>query len=322
MFTRRVELRRHGGLVPVSEDDVLVTADVGPHGEVVALWSTPEGREVLHALDGGRGGASFPAVRAARPVAARLTRHVPDRDAVVHLDGLALAHCHVQPLPGDRFLVVGARNRWTADGVEDNAHVVDPAGGVVRTALFGDGVAHVAATPSGQVWVGYSDEGVYGNFGWGGPGPAPVGGSGLVRFGRDLTPTWAYPHDGDFDGIDDCYALNVAGETAWTCYYSEFPVVRVDGDRVTGWENEVEGATAVITDGVRCALVGGYGGERDLVRVGELTGDGRFEVRHTRRLALPDRRPSNGWTAVGRGDVLHVISGTAHYRLDLDQLPG
>lgn len=314
MFNRTVKLRAHGELTPVNAQDVLVTTGVGPHGEAVALWSTAEGREALTAHDGGRG---FPADRTERPVATRLTRHTPERDAVVELD-LDLAHCHVQPLPDDRFLVVGARNRWSAAGVHHNARVVDPAGDVVRTGLFGDGVGHVATTPTGHTWVGYFDEGVYGNFGWGGPGPVPVGAPGLLRFDRDLERAWAFPEDGEFDAIDDCYALNVAGETAWACYYSDFPVVRVDGDRLSGWTNEVEGARAVITDGTRCALVGGYGSEHDLVRIGELTDDGRFEVRHRKRLALPDPP----WTMQGRGDVLHVIAGTTHYRLDLDQLPG
>ena len=34
----------------------------------------------------------------------------------------------------------------------------------------------------GRIWVSYADEGVYGNFGWGQPGPPPVGAAGLVCF--------------------------------------------------------------------------------------------------------------------------------------------
>ncbi|PSL53592.1 hypothetical protein B0I31_10839 [Saccharothrix carnea] len=317
MFSRRVKPRAHAELVPAREDDVLVSAGVGPHGEVVALWSTAEGREALLAYDGGPGRPAFAATRAEHPVAARLTV----RDAVVEVAGLTLAHCQVQPLPGDRFLVVGGRCRWRPEGAEHNAQVIDSAGDVVRTAVLGDGIGHLATTPTGQVWVGYFDEGVYGNFGWGGPGPDPVGGPGLVRFDRDLRRAWAFPGDGDAPSIDDCYALNVAGETAWASYYSDFPVVRVgDGDRVAVWANEVEGAGAVVTDGTRCALVGGYGRDHHLVRIGELTGEGRFEVRHTRRLVMPGPRSPSRWTMAGRGDVLHLISGTSHYRVDLDQL--
>jgi hypothetical protein len=33
--------------------------------------------------------------------------------------------------------------------------------------VFGDDIAHVQATDTGEIWVGYFDEGVYGNYGWG-----------------------------------------------------------------------------------------------------------------------------------------------------------
>ncbi|MFI7578403.1 hypothetical protein [Micromonospora sp. NPDC049497] len=60
----------------------------------------------------------------------------------------------------------------------------------------------------GKLWVGYFDEGVYGNFGWGGPGPAPIGATGIARFTETLHPEWHFPTD-DLSPIDDCYALNV-----------------------------------------------------------------------------------------------------------------
>jgi hypothetical protein len=42
--------------------------------------------------------------------------------------------------------------------------------------------------------VGYFDEGIYGNYGWGlGDGPEPVGAYGIVRFSPDLEPAWHYP---------------------------------------------------------------------------------------------------------------------------------
>ncbi|MCE6996570.1 hypothetical protein LZG04_17430 [Saccharothrix sp. S26] len=75
--------------------------------------------------------------------------------------------------------------------------------------------------------------------------------------------------------------------------------------------------TALLVDGTRCALIGGYGKEQDLVRVGELTGDGRFVVRRQRRLAPP---PGHRWTMAGRGGILHLFSGASHCLLDLDQV--
>jgi hypothetical protein len=70
--------------------------------------------------------------------------------------------------------------------------------GVAAEKTIGDGVARVRVARSGHVWVGYFDEGVYGNYGWGGGGggPAPLGAPGLVRFSPDLEPDLArFDHD-------------------------------------------------------------------------------------------------------------------------------
>ncbi|MFD7987430.1 hypothetical protein ACFV4M_29210 [Kitasatospora indigofera] len=320
------EPRMHARIEPPSEGDRLITANIGPHGELVALWSTPEAAAALTARRTGPGGATFALARPERPAAARLTRQAPHArgfEAVVDVPDLGLAHCQVQPLPGDRFLVVGARCTWTPAGAEPNARVIDSTGQVVAEAVLGDGIEHVATTPAGRTWVGYFDEGVFGNNGWGDPdlgGPEPVGAAGLVRFDERLERVWDYPGSTRFGHIYDCYALNVADESAWACFYDGFPVVRVAEDAVSGWTNKASGVRAVVTDGLRCALVGGYGADHDRVVTGLLTDRGRLDVRGTTRLALPGGPAATGYTVTGRGDVLHVLTGTAHLRLDLDQL--
>ncbi|WP_061297964.1 hypothetical protein [Herbidospora cretacea] len=146
--------------------------------------------------------------------------------------------------------------------------------------MLGDGIEHVQTTPSGEIWVGYFDEGIGGNFGWGGPrGPEPIGASGLVRFSAGLERVWTFPEDPPYGGISDCYALNVAGEDAWACYYMDFPVVRVSGDEVTAWENTVEDARALVVADGRATVVGVHP-------------------------ALTGAR------VTGRGAELHVVAGT------------
>jgi len=128
------------------------------------------------------------------------------------------------------------------------------------------------------VWVSYFDEGGYGNLGWNDPGPAPIGRSGIVRFDADLTKRWEYPSyvANPWGGVDDCYAFDVVGEVAWACYYSDFPVVRIDGEHVSGWRNPVRGARALVVGdgGVSILLVGGYGPERDRLVEGRLSNGG------------------------------------------------
>ena len=78
---------------------------------MVAVWTTPEGREAVTSTTVSAAGASFPDPGAARPVAARITVHTPELAAVTQVQDLALAHITVQPMPGGRFLVTGARCR-------------------------------------------------------------------------------------------------------------------------------------------------------------------------------------------------------------------
>ena len=58
------------------------------------------------------------------------------------------------------------RCRWRRDGPDRNAVLYDADGQVVSEHVLGDGIGHVLATSTGQVWVGYFDEGIYGNYGW------------------------------------------------------------------------------------------------------------------------------------------------------------
>ena len=149
--------------------------------------------------------------------------------AVTPIADLALAHITVRPMPGDRFLVAGARCRWRRDGPDRNGVLYGADGRVVSEHVLGDGIGHVQATSSGQVWVGYFDEGIYGNCGWGrADSEDPIGAYGIVRFSPELEPAWHYPKYTEvvpWTAMNDCSALNVGDTCTWTCYDSEYPVV-------------------------------------------------------------------------------------------------
>jgi len=149
-----LRVRRHG-VIDGHDGDILICASVGPAGEVVAVWTTPQDREAVTSATLSAGGASFPDPGAARPVAARITVHTPDLAAVTQIQDLALAHVTVQPMPGDRFLLVGARCRWRPEGPDRNAVLYGADGQVVSEHVLGDGIGHVLATRTGEVWVGY-----------------------------------------------------------------------------------------------------------------------------------------------------------------------
>ena len=319
-----LEVRRHG-VIDGRDGDVRVCASVGPAGEVVAVWTTAEDLEAVTSTTLSAGGASFPDPRAARAVTARVTVHAPGLAAVMRIQELALAHITVQPLPGVRFLVVGARCRWRRDSPDRNAVLYDADGQVVSEHVLGDGIAHVLATSTGQVWVGYFDEGIYGNYGWGeADSEEPVGAYGIVRFSPGLEAAWHYPkytEVGPWDAVSDCYALNVDDACAWACYYADFPVVCIRDGNVTGWDNEVKGAGALAVTDRTVALFGGYGPDYDRLALTEL-GAGRAEPAGQYRIVLSDREPlPPGTQIIGRGSRLHFLTGTNWYQLEVGEIP-
>lgn len=318
-----VEVRHHAQILPPLRGDVRVSASVGPADDVVALWASPADLESLTSATTQPGWARFPDPRASRPVAARVTVHVADSVIATHLPGLPVAHPFVQPLPDGQVLVVGSRCRWRPDGPDRNAIVFDHEGAVLGEHILGDGIEHVQATRRGEIWVGYFDEGVYGNYGWGEAGSAsPMGSCGLTRFSTAFAQDWRFPSyfDGRWGAISDCYALNVDNNTTWACYYTGFPLVRIHNDTVTGWHNDIHGAKAIAADGSRVALYGGYGPDRDRLVVGEL-GDDRLHVTGEFRLVQPDGQPVPQLAQVaGRGADLHVLVDDSWLRLALEDI--
>jgi hypothetical protein len=212
----------------------------------------------------------------------------------------------VQPLPDGRTLLVASWGRgranaqiWTADGRCE-----------LRTSA-GDAVEEVLSTAAGAVWIGYFDEAFR---------------PGLARFSSTMELQWVYPHDAR-PLLDDCEALNVAGETAHCCAYAVFHLISVTGNLTRDHgPAPVRGAEMLLVDADRGAFIGGYGAEHDLITPVRITQDGVEPTGRPRRLVLPDgqdiRGGLPGMRSACRGPDLHMISSSgAWYRLALDDLP-
>jgi hypothetical protein len=216
----------------------------------------------------------------------------------------------VQPLPAGRILIVRARipvgqanaEIWAGDGVLE------------RSGLIGDAIEHVLTTASGAIWAGYFDEAI------GGSGPE---GHGLARFTHGLEPEWLYPHGGDLPPIADCYTLNVAGETAYCCPYADFHLITVTGGRARDLGPvPARGATRLLVDGDRAALIGGYGPEYDLITPLRITAGGIKPDGPPSRMVLPDGLEIPRARSSCRGPDLHLITTAGSwYQLSLDDLP-
>ncbi|GAA2706062.1 hypothetical protein Apa02nite_066300 [Actinoplanes palleronii] len=232
-----VPLRRAGFLDPSPTDPdwerTPQAVGVGPDHQVLAVWNHRHHshRRLVTIHDGGR----------------------------VPLDSVALDGClqphFVQPLPEGRLLLVQARRRQG----DNNAEIWSSDGHRLHAGDLGDAIEDVLTTPTGEIWVSYFDEAM------GGSGPQTHG---LARFSDDLRPVWLYPGNTvpPVPEIFDCYAVNVAGETAWTCAYTEFHLVSACGERAADHgQSPYRSAQRLLIDGRTGALLSGPGPEYDLI---------------------------------------------------------
>ncbi|NUQ91003.1 MAG: hypothetical protein HOQ43_21380 [Glycomyces artemisiae] len=310
---RSVPMRLLHRLTPPRPGDVLLTAHVGPAGEAVTLWGPDALAERIFGYVEYANGVRSPASQVP-PWSARVVVAAPDgRQTVTEIDGMTLAFPNLQPLPGGRLLIVGTRCRVSAGIAEHNAVVIDPAGRIARTGTFGDGIADVQTTPSGRIIAAYFDEGVFGNNGWGGTGaPEPIGAPGLVEFDSDLRQVWSYSFDDpEAPWIGDCYALNLIDETVWVSVYPDFPLVRIDKQRVTMWQNDVAaGAHGFLIDDGAAGWIGGYGAGPDTLTTGTLIESGTV-LRETFHIGTDDG--CDFAATFARGMRLHRFTDTGDW---------
>lgn len=306
---------------PPVEGDVALSFSVSPAGEAVILWASAEDAARLRGRDQRRGGLS-PNRILERPATVRVTFDVPGSPEARRVRSLpdvrpCFPSAHV--LPGDALLLVGGRAAYRRGSPEHNAHLYDADDRLVRTACVGDGVQNVATTASGAIWIGYFDEGVLGNYGWGEPGVAPIGTPGLNRFDASLSLIWSHPRPGE---IVDCYSLTITGEDCAICPYVDWPIQRFSlQGRAESWRNTAAtGAHALVCNGPAAALVGGYSEERHRVVAGALAGDQFCPVAANGRLLLEDQPAPDDTYLCGRDGILHAFGAGGWYTLELWQM--
>lgn len=253
-----------------------------------------------------RGFGIFPKSELDEPDDVLVVRSMGDRQDRLLVRGERLVVSFVQPLAGG-ILLAGARCHWRPEGPEQNARALDWSGTERARFVVGDGIQDLRVTPDGTIWVSYFDEGIFGNFGWNGPGPEPMGAAGLLAFSETGEPRFAYdPEAAGTDMICDAYALNVGAEgEVWLYFYTEFPIVRIANGSYRAWQHGIGGARALAVQGERVLLLGDY--ERpDLARVVELR---KRKARVVRELRLVDEagRALGAAPAWGAGADLYLL---------------
>jgi hypothetical protein len=236
----------------------------------------------------------------------------------IDLPELNLTFPLVDVFPDERILVVGPRCSWR--GSEDydlNAAVFDPKTAKMSRILLGDGISRAYVDARGRIWVAYCDEGIFGNFGWGGPGPTPVGAAGLVCFTDTGEKLWEYP--GDADGMmADCYALNVSDSEAAIFFYMDFPICRISSDfKLAHWKTELRGCQEFAISKSAALFSGQYNDLTETAYLGRFDVDGRMNAKPV-RLLLPDGSALPKGQLLGRGPNLYFFDTLNIYRVALD----
>jgi hypothetical protein len=233
------------------------------------------------------------------------------------LSGVTAAFPKIDLLPEHEILVVTPRcRRFLDDTHEMNARVYDPDGKPRREFLLGDGVSHVQTDARGNIWVGYFDEGVFGNYGW----KTPVGAAGLSCFRNSGEKIWDFEAPSGFDEIADCYALNVGGGGAWCYYYTGFPIAHVDSNgRVRCWNTATSGASAFAVGNEKILLYGGYREQRNACKLLGLHDQNATIVAEV-SLILPREIDLTRDRVIGRDKLLHAFLGDDWYVFSIDSL--
>lgn len=220
--------------------------------------------------------------------------------------------------PDGRWLMSAAR----CEPGENNAWIRAHSGAIESRLCLGDGLEHVQCDASGAIWVGYMDEGIFGNHGWCPHHLLDDVRLGINRFDQNGTMTWAFTAD----AVDDTYALNVARDAVWACYYPDFSIARIGYDgTVLLWENQCAGVQLIAVDGDFAVLFGGYGDDDNkgtLLRLTDRPTETRLTHCKTERVGEfeIDLGGAGARTAAYssvRHDTLHFVEGSKWYSISV-----
>jgi hypothetical protein len=307
--------------IPAAGDGyVRVSGSVAADGSLLFLFIEPDGAAAANAMTE-QGIGIFPEPRMAKAHRFRLVRVAANGEsATIDLPPLDLTFPMVDVFPDGRVLVAGPRCSWRSETDFDrNGAVIDPKTGTVMRILLGDGIESIFIDALGRIWVGYFDEGVFGNFGWSDPGPPPIGSSGVVVFDAGGTILWKYPQVGRNPSIDDCTAMNVSGDGAAIFFYSAFPVCTISRDfALSFFSTPMRGCKAFALSGDRVLFSGQFNDSAHTGYRGTLNPDRAAEMEQVTFLR-PDGVPIQASRIIGRGSRLHFFAEDAVYAADLNR---
>jgi len=181
--------------------------------------------------------------------------------------------------------------------------------------MLGDGIEHIKIDELNRIWVGWFDEGVFGNDNWDFVGQEwPPSSTGIAAFdiqGRLLKTTTLMI-------VDDCYALNVFGDEVWSCTYSDFPVWNMNAIRERVWRTKLSGTEAIAVDYPFILAAGGYEADFNRLILLKLDDNETQQIGAWHMPQMPNNRREVELLD-GRGNTIHMLCHGIWYRWRVEQ---
>ncbi|BDI34308.1 hypothetical protein CCAX7_63590 [Capsulimonas corticalis] len=294
----------------------IAAVGIGPDADLILLVIDPSDSSAAFGRYVSPAGASFPHASTPRTYPASVLHWKNGSFRRVDIAALDVAHPKIQPMADGGILIVASRCNFNSGAPDKNAALYDSQGRLVRRWVFGDGIQDVQVSRDQRIWVSYFDEGIFGNRGWN----TPLGSTGLQCFDTEGETLWRFEPPAGFDQICDCYAMNVADDGVWACYYTDFPIVHISKNLETqGWSNNIDGARAIAVTRRKALLWGGYSTNRKRCVV-QSFGNDYMTSSQELDFTLPGDTPSPITHTIGRASTLHFIAGMSWYQFDLHTL--
>lgn len=149
------------------------------------------------------------------------------KSEIIDLESIPINASMIRPIE-DGLMVVGYRSFYNHElnKGEDNAYVFTPQGKLKYSMCLGDGISKLI-TYQDRIIVGYMDEGIFGNYGWGDSEEnTPLGQAGIVVYSSLGEKIWEEPGEVD---IVDVYDLSYGENDSFYYYiYPSFECIKVD----------------------------------------------------------------------------------------------
>jgi hypothetical protein len=193
---------------------------------------------------------------------------------------------------------------------EDNAFLQGVSGEVVAAFHLGDGIEDVQVATDGSIWVGYFDEGVFGN---------SVGQAGLACFSKEGSLQFDFNSEAEKRGIPyiaDCYTFNAVADAVYTYYYTDFPLIQIEnGSASKVCDVPISGARGFAIHGDHALFCGAYNKPTSLFSV-DLPSARVEELQP----ASEGRSLADFGCAAARGSRMYVATQRTLYAADISDL--